>query len=80
MQKNPRLRPALLKFVLRIIGAFRTGQGRFSVYEEIVLRLELVENSEIFNLQGFYRVKDASTTLSMTAVYINAIKTTLTYS
>ena len=29
MQKNPRLRPVLLKEVLRLIAAFRTGQGRF---------------------------------------------------
>jgi hypothetical protein len=29
MQKNPRLRPALLKFIQRRIIAFRTGQGRF---------------------------------------------------
>ena len=29
MQKNPRLRPVLLKSVARQISAFRTGQGRF---------------------------------------------------
>lgn len=28
-QKNPRLRPVLLKFMRRQIIAFRTGQGRF---------------------------------------------------
>ncbi len=29
MQKNPRLRPVLLKQMLRLIASFRTGQGRF---------------------------------------------------
>ena len=49
MQKTPRLRPALLKFLLRQIVAFRTGQGRLSVYEEMVLGLELVKNSRMLN-------------------------------
>jgi hypothetical protein len=34
MQKNPRLRPALLKFMLRLIVTFRTGQGRVCVNED----------------------------------------------
>ena len=29
MQKKPRLRPVLLKEVVRLIITFRTGQGRF---------------------------------------------------
>ena len=49
MQKNPRLRPALLKFVLRLIIAFRTDRGRFEVNEDSLLVPEKVKYREVVN-------------------------------
>ena len=46
MQKNPRLRPALLKFVLRLISAFRTGQGRFSITKRCCFGLRKLINTK----------------------------------
>ncbi len=66
MQKNPRLRPVLLKKVRRLIATFRTGQGRFYWNVEMVLRLKIVPKLNLCYLAKA-QVKKAGMALAQVA-------------